>query len=217
HIGNGLGFGECDLAFRGLGAPGDEIFHLGPGFRCDAFGFGPGACDDILGFPLRAGVTGLVFREQLRSLVLEAARVVQFGLDAVAAMIERRQHRAVDAEIGEYTEQDDEGDGDPEFRFGEHQACPFKEALTALSTVLPSGNAPVNRCTIAAAASLAMPRTLLIAAVRVAAMVFSASASLCASCCSSVLRSASDAAFSLSRVSAPIACARERAAASSRS
>ena len=45
--------------------------------------------------------------------------------------------------------------------------------------------------------------------------VFSASASLTESCCSSVLRSASEAAFSFSRVSAPIACARERAAASS--
>ena len=43
-------------------------------------------------------------------------------------------------------------------------------------------------------------------------MVFSASASLTASRSSSVLRSASDAALSFSRVSAPIAWARERIA-----
>jgi [ribosomal protein S5]-alanine N-acetyltransferase len=41
--------------------------------------------------------------------------------------------------------------------------------LTALSTDLPSGNTPVSRCTIAAAASAAMPRTLPIAASRVEA------------------------------------------------
>src|SRR5581483_9304011 len=58
---------------------------------------------------------------------------------------------------------------------------------------------------MALAASAAMPRTLLIAALRVAAMVFSASASLAASLSSSDLRSASDAVFSFSRVSAPIA------------
>ena len=51
--------------------------------------------------------------------------------------------------------------------------------------------------------------------VRVAAMVFSASPSFCASFASSDLRSASEAALSFSRVSAPIACARARAAASS--
>ena len=50
---------------------------------------------------------------------------------------------------------------------------------------------------------------------RVAAIVFSASASLAESWSSSVLRSASEAAFSFSRVSLPIAWARERAEASS--
>ena len=148
--------------------------------------------NDVLGLALGAGVTGLVFREQFGGLFLEAAGVVEFGLDAVAAMIERLQHRAVDAEIGEHAHQDDEGDGDPEFRFGEHRSYPFKDASTALSTDLPSGDTPVSRCTMAAAASAAMPRTLLIAASRVEAMVFSASASLSDSRSSSVLRSASD-------------------------
>src|SRR5258707_112883 len=106
-------------------------------------------------------------------------------------------------------------DGDPEFRFEEHRHYPFKEASTARSVVLPSGSPPVRRCTIAAAASAAMLRTLLIAASRVAAMVFSASTSLWDSRSSSLLRSASDAALSFSRVSALTACARARAAASS--
>jgi len=61
---------------------------------------------------------------------------------------------------------------------------------------LPSGSTPVSRCTIALAASAAMPRTLLIALSRVDAMVFSASASLTDSRSSSFLRSASDAALS---------------------
>src|SRR5450631_4312497 len=41
-IGQCLGFGERDLALSGLGAPGDEIVQLGPGFGGDALGFGPG-------------------------------------------------------------------------------------------------------------------------------------------------------------------------------
>ena len=44
----------------------------------------------------------LYSRQQLGGLVLEAAGVVEFGLDALAAMIERRQHGAMDAEIGEH-------------------------------------------------------------------------------------------------------------------
>jgi len=107
----------------------------------------------------------------------EAARVVEFGLDAVAAMIQRLQHGAVDAEVREHAHQDDEGDGDPEFRLGEHLSLSFNVASTALFTERRSGATPVSRCTIAIAASEAMLRTLLIAASRVAPMVFSASAS----------------------------------------
>src|SRR5258708_35491917 len=122
-------------------------------------------------------------------------------------MIERLQHGAVNAEIGEHAHQDDESDGDPEFRFVEHRNYPFNDASTALSTALPSGMMPVSRCTMAAAASAAMPRTLRMAASRVEAMVFSASASLTESRSSSVLRSASAAAFNFSRCSALSACA----------
>src|SRR6202171_3700391 len=214
-IGQRLGFGQCDLALGGLGAPRHEIFQLGLGFDGDALGFGFGGSDDFLRLGFRLGVTGLVFRQQCGGFVLEAAGVVEFGLDPVAAVIERCQHGAMDADIAEHAHQDDEGDGDPEFRFGEHRHYPFKDASTALPTDLPSGSRPVSRCTIAEAASAAMPRTLLIAVSRVAAMVFSAWASLAESWSSSVLRSASEAAFTLSAVSLPIAWARERAAASS--
>jgi len=48
----------------------------------------------------------------------EAAGVVEFGLDAVAATIERLHHAAWDADIDENAHQDDKGDRDPGFRFG---------------------------------------------------------------------------------------------------
>src|SRR5258707_1167714 len=214
-IGQRLGFGQRDLALGGLGASPDKIFHLGLWFPGNALGFGPCVGNDVLGLALCAGATGLVFREQFCGLVLEAAGIVEFGLDALAATIERLQHGAMDAEIGEQAHQDDEGDGDPEFRFEEHRHYPFKEASTARSVVLPSGSTPVRRCTIAAAASAAMLRTLLIAASRVAAMVFSASTSLWDSRSSSVLGSASDSALSLSLGSALVAVASADAAASS--
>src|SRR5258707_7184100 len=214
-IGQRLGFGQRDLALGGLGAPRDEILHLGLGYTGNTLGFGSCVGNDVLGLAFGAGATRLIFREQFCGLFLEAARIVEFGLDALAAMIERLQHGAMDASIGEHAHQDDEGDGDPEFRFVDHRRYPFKEVSTARFVVLPSGSTPVSRCTIAAAASAAMLRTLLIAASRVAAMVFSASTSLWASRSSSLLRSASDAALSFSRVSVLIACARARAAASS--
>src|ERR1700727_1871848 len=214
-IGKRLSFGERDLALGGLGAAGDKVFHLGLGFGSDALGVDLRRRNDVLGFALGAGALGLVFFEQIGRLLLEAAGIVEFGLDAFAAMIERSQHRSMNADISEYAHQDDEANGDPEFRFGEHRAYPFKVASTACPTDAPSGATPVSRWTMAAAASVAMPRTFLIAASRVEAMGFSASASLSDNRSSSVLRSASEAAFSVSRVSAPIARARERAAANS--
>src|SRR5258708_28930226 len=214
-IGQRVGFGQRDLALGGLGPPRDEILHLGLGFGGNALGFGSRVGNDFLGLAFGAGATRLIFREQFCGFFLEAARIVEFGLDALAAAIERLQHGAMDAEIAEQAHQDDEGDGDPEFPFEEHRHYSFKETSTARPVVLPSGCTPVSRCTIAAAASAAMLRTLLIAPSRVAAMVFSASMSLCVKRCSSVLRSASDAALSFSRVSALIACAGGRAAASS--
>src|SRR5207302_9804053 len=123
-VGQRLGFGKRDLALGGLGAAGDEVFHLGFGFGRDAFGFGLGIGDDFLGLALGAGAAGLVFAEQLGGLLLETFGVVKFGLDALGAVIERRQHRLVDAEIGKQRQQDDEGNRDPGFRLGEHPSIP---------------------------------------------------------------------------------------------
>src|SRR6185295_17523683 len=78
-IGQRLGFGERDLALGGLGAAGDEVFHLGLGLGRDALGFGPGVGDDFLGLALRAGAAGLVLAEQLGGLLLETAGVVKLG------------------------------------------------------------------------------------------------------------------------------------------
>src|SRR5260370_19977851 len=169
-IGQRLGFGQRDLALGGLGPPRDEILHLGLGFTGNALGFGSCVGNDLLGLAFGAGVTRLIFREQFCGFLLEAARIVEFGLDALAAAIERLQHGAMDAELAEQAHQDGESDGDPEFPFEEHRHYPLKEASTARSVVLPSGSTPVSRCTIAAAASAAMLRTLLIAASRVVAM-----------------------------------------------
>ena len=91
-IGDRLGLGERDLALGGLGAPRHEVFHLGLGLGGDALGFRPGTGDDFLGLAFGAGAAGLVVRQHLGRLVLEAAGVVEFGLDALAAVIERRQH-----------------------------------------------------------------------------------------------------------------------------
>ncbi len=88
-VGQRLGLGQRDLALGGLGAAGDKIFHLGLGLGRDALGLGFRRGDDVLRLALGAGVAGLVLGEQLGGLVLETAGVVELGLDAVAAVIER--------------------------------------------------------------------------------------------------------------------------------
>jgi len=65
----------------------------------------------------------------------------------------------MDAQISEQAHQDDEGYGDPEFRFETTSQLSLQGGVTARFVVLPSGCTPVSRCTIAAAASAAMPRT----------------------------------------------------------
>jgi hypothetical protein len=95
------------------------VFQFGLGLGGDALGFRLGAGDDLLGLALGAGAAGLVSVEHLGRLVLETAGVVDLDLDARAAMIERAQQGLVDPDIGEHAHQDDEGDRDPSFRFGE--------------------------------------------------------------------------------------------------
>src|SRR4249920_3032696 len=91
NVGQRLGFGEGDLALGGLGATGDEVFHLGLGLDRDALGFGLGVRDDLLGLTLGAAALGLVFGEQLGGVFLQTPCLVELGLDALGAVIERRQ------------------------------------------------------------------------------------------------------------------------------
>ena len=180
YVGDRLCFGLRDLGLGHLGAAGDEVFHPRLGFGGDALGFGLGAGDDLLGFLHRALAPGAILGDQLLRLVLQPAGVIEFGLDASRAMIERLEDLLVHAEIGEAGHQDHERDGGPECLRQTPSAQPFSVASTAVSTALASGATPESRCTMAAAASVAIERTLPIAVVRVAAIDFSASASLAA-------------------------------------
>ncbi len=62
----------------------------------------------------------LVVGEHLGGFLLEARRVVELGLDAVGAMVERSHRLLEDPEIAEHDHQDHEGNGDPGFRIEEH-------------------------------------------------------------------------------------------------
>ena len=69
------------------------------GFGSDALGIDLCRGDDVLGFALGAGALGLVFFKQIGGFLLEAAGIVELGLDAFAAMIKRRQHQACTSEL----------------------------------------------------------------------------------------------------------------------
>src|SRR5215470_3595032 len=197
HVGQRLSLSLRDLAFRHLCAAGDEFLDLGFGLGGEALGFGLGAGDDrlrlLLGFVLLAPIGG----EQGFRLPLEPARLVELGLYAIAARVDALHQRLVHAEIAEHAHEDDEGDGNPEFGFEHRLSQRLSTLLTASVTSWAAGAVPVSRSTIAAAASLAMPRTFAMAADRVVAIVFSASAIRVASFASTSLRraSASAAAF----------------------
>ncbi|MGY4499080.1 hypothetical protein ACVWYH_003011 [Bradyrhizobium sp. GM24.11] len=66
------------------------------------------------------GTARLVVGEHLGGLLLEARRVVELGLDAVGAMVERIHRLLEDPEIAKQDHQNHEGDGDPGFRIEEH-------------------------------------------------------------------------------------------------
>ena len=56
-------------------------------------------------------------REQGLRLLLEAARLVELRLDAVAALVDAFDDELVHPEIAEHADEEDEGDRDPEFGF----------------------------------------------------------------------------------------------------
>src|SRR5207237_589737 len=131
-----------------------------------------------LGLAFGLHVLALIFGQQLLRLVLEAKRLVELGLDAGAALVERVENAAVQAHIDRDGDENDESDRDPEFGVDHRSPHRLTLASTALSTAARAGCEPISRSTIAAAASTAMPRTLASAACLVAPIVFSASLSL---------------------------------------
>src|SRR5262249_40872753 len=215
HVGQGLRLGLGDLGFRHPGAARDELVHPRLGFGSEPLGLGLGAGEDLGGLALGGLLRAPVFGQERGGLILEAARLVELAADAGGALVERVQEELVDAEVDQYADEDHEGDGDPGFGFSEH-LCPqrLSTSATAASTSRLAGADPVRRCTIAPAASVAMPLTLVMAADRRAPEVFSASATVALRLASSALRALSAAAASLARVSLASACARLRASAS---
>src|SRR5438045_1836980 len=105
----------------------------------------------------------VLHQEGLR-LLFEPPRLVELGLDPIAPLIDAFDRHIVDTEITEHAEKDEERDGDPEFSF-QHRSLYCLIAAAAASATSPAEGAdPMSRSTIAAAASLAIPPTLPIAA-----------------------------------------------------
>src|SRR5262245_10478670 len=213
HVGERLSFGLSDFAFRHLGAPHDELFDLGLGLDGEPLGLCLGAGDDrlrfMLGFLLLASVCG----KQGFRFRLEPACLVELRFDAFPPVVDTLEQALVRPEITEHADEDDKGDRDPELGFKHWLPQRLSARLMASATSSPPGAMPVSRSTIAPAASLAMLRTFPIAADRVPAIVFSASAIRAWSFASTSLRRASAAAAAFARVSLARVCARPRASA----
>src|SRR5262249_45606173 len=146
-------------------------------------------------------------------LCLEPARLVELRLDAFPPVVDTLEQELVRPEITEHADEDDKGDRDPELGFEHRLPQRLRAWLMAWATSSLPGDIPDKRSTIAPAASLAMLRTLPIAADRFSAMVFSASAIWAWSFASTSLRRASAAAAAFARVSFASTCARPRASA----
>src|SRR5262249_31970765 len=213
HVGQRLSFGLSDFAFRHLGTPHDEFFDLGLGLGgkplCLCLGAGNDLLRLVLGFLLLAAICG----KQGLSFGLEPARLVELCLDAFPPVVDTLEQELVRYETTEHADEDDEGDRAPELGFKHWLPQRLSALLMASATSSPAGAMPVSRSTIAPAASPAMLRTFPIAADRVPAMVFSASAIRALSFASTSLRRASAAAAAFARVSLARVCAPPRASA----
>src|SRR5262245_36232726 len=214
HVGKRLSLGLCDLALRHLGMPCNKFFDLGLGLGCKPLRLGLGAGNYCLRFLLGFVLLALVRGEQRFRFRLEPARLVQLRGDALPPAVDAFHKSPVRSDIRQRADEDNEGDSYPEFGFEHRRPQRLSTLLTAWATSSLAGATPVSRSTIAGTVSLAILCTFAIAADRVAAMVFSASAMCALSLASTSLRRASAAAAAFSRVSLARVCARERASAS---
>ncbi len=89
HVGERLRLGLGDFRFRHLGAARDELFHPGLGLGGKPLGLGLGAGDDGLGLAFGLAALALELGEQRLRLLAQPARLVELGLDARLAVIER--------------------------------------------------------------------------------------------------------------------------------
>jgi hypothetical protein len=187
-----------------------------PWLRRDALGFGLGALAMIASASRSAwrclrwySASSLAASSLRRRASSSSALMRSLRWSSAVSTLRGRRHRSAHAD------QDDEGDGDPEFRL--RRTSPsyrFSDASTAASTALAVGQHAGEPLHDRGGRIAAMPRTLLIGGLGrgdglLGLGELDATAGLPAPCAS-----ASASALSLSRVSAPIACARERASAS---
>ena len=110
HVGHRLRLGLRDLGLGHLGAARDELFHLGLGLGGDALGLGLGARDDACGLGLGLLLLAPGIGEQLLRLFLQPARLVELGLHALGAIVERVDQQLRHAEIDQNPDEDQEGD-----------------------------------------------------------------------------------------------------------
>src|SRR4051812_13281797 len=163
-LGGGLRFSLGDLGLGGGRAAGHEIGHPLVRLLRRALRFLAGAGHDGLSLSLSLLPAAAIIVEHLRGFLAQAASLVEFGLDALAALIESLEQGPAAACVNDDSDEDEKGDGDPEFRLFEH-GCPQAERVrsSVASTAARSGAWPVSRSTMAVAASAAMPRTLAMA------------------------------------------------------
>ena len=120
HVGKRLRLRLGNLGFRHLGAAGDELFHLHLGLGGKPLGLGLGAGRDGLGLLFSVAPLALGFRQDRLRFIAQASRLVELGLDAGRAPVERAENLVVDAVFREHRQEQHERYGNPEFGFKRH-------------------------------------------------------------------------------------------------